>query len=350
MAALVARLGASHRAAFFAPTVLLVEGPSDEIVVTALATRLDRSLAGAGTQIVLVIGKSEMPDTAWLFRLMGKDVLILADLDALADSNALVSAFANEERVREAAQGAGHMNLSAMDRPLRTALAQAVGDRWDEIKPLAAAHRYVADRGKTTPVDVARRRATLAALLSADEEALRSLPHGEVWLSLRRQFGALLDVLETGGCFVLRRGTIEDCYLDPAASAATGKPEAAAAEAVVVAEAAEAALRRSYADVLRVIERAAPASPVDENAFLRDYLAGLLGAVFQALKPDTTQDEIAAAALAANPEASRIFALENASAECHGAPALRVSITSPLFVRPTFSVVTSLGTSKWINC
>jgi predicted ATP-dependent endonuclease of OLD family len=39
LGALMARLGESHRAAFFAPIVLLVEGPSDEIVVSALAPK-----------------------------------------------------------------------------------------------------------------------------------------------------------------------------------------------------------------------------------------------------------------------------------------------------------------------
>lgn len=38
LVALVARLGESHRTAFFASTVLLVEGPSDEIVVGALSS------------------------------------------------------------------------------------------------------------------------------------------------------------------------------------------------------------------------------------------------------------------------------------------------------------------------
>ncbi len=339
LTALVARLGESHRAAFFAPTVLLVDGPSDEIVVSALAAQIDHSLARSGAQIVPVIGKGEIPETVRMFRLMGKRIVVLADLDALADDNTLVTAFA-EGPAREAAIGGGHPDLLSMDRTLRNDFAREVADRWAELEPLAAEHPYLRSGESDTPTDEGkrRRRAALAVLLSTDEAVLRSLSHWNDWAALRRRFDALLNALEAGGCFPLRRGTIEDYYLKAAPSGSTGKPEAAVAETAAFAEAAEADLRQQYADVLRAIECAAPAPPVDENAFLRGHLGGLLGVVFQMLTPDTTQEDLNIA-LAASPEAAQIFALENVSAECGGKPALRVRITSPLFARPTFPAV-----------
>jgi hypothetical protein len=287
---------------------------------------------------VPVIGKREMPETARLFRLMGKRVVVLADLDALADDTSLVNAFAEDEDARKAAICSGHSDLFSMDRPLRTEFARAVAEQWIELAPLAAAHHYLQSSEGDPPSDMAKRRATLAVVLSADETTLRSLPNGQAWAGLRSRFGALLSVLEAAGCFLLRRGTVEDCYFSTVAPGATGKPEAAADEAAAIAEAVNATLRQHYADALRAIECAAPAPLVDENAFLRGHLAGLLGTVFQMLKANTDQEDINFAARSAAPDAARIFVLENASAEC-GMPALRVQINSPLFARETFPAV-----------
>ncbi len=280
-----------------------------------------------------------MPETVRLFRLMGKRVVVLADLDALADDNAIITAFTENEIAREAANRNGHLDLLSMDKPLRTELAQAVADRWVELEPLAATHRYIRGSEGNLPTDKAKRRAALAVVLSTDEATLRNRPHGQEWVRLRSRFDALLSVLETAGCFVLHRGTIEDCYVGTAAPGVTGKPEAAADEAATFAEAVTADLQRHYADVLRAIECAAPASPVDENAFLRGHLAGLLGTVFQMLKVNTSLEDITAAAISAYPDAARIFSLKNVSAECGGTPALRVQINSPLFARATFPAV-----------
>lgn len=333
LATLVAGLGASHRGAFFATTVLLVEGPSDQIVLSALAARFGRSLGGSGTEVVPVLGKTEMAETARLFRLMGKRVIALADLDALADDRSLVESFSGEEGAKKAAVQAGHKDALALDQPLRDAFAKAVAERWTEIESLAAGHRYLA--GKALPEAQDKRRAALAALLSADEEAVRNLAGGEAWIDLRARFEALLRVLAAGGCFVLRRGTIEDYYDPPAAAAVAGKPEAAVAEAVSLADAPELSVGGRYVEALQAIECAAPSPPVDENAFLRKRLASVLAAVFQILTHDTTPADIALET-AAHGDAGRLFALEKVSSDEGAPPALRVAITSPLFFRANF--------------
>lgn len=338
LGALVARLSEGHRAAFFASTVLLVEGPSDEIIVSALANSLGRSVAGAGSQVVPVIGKGEMPETARLFRLMGKRIVVLADLDALTDSNALVGSFAEEDGAKQAAINAGHSALLSMDGPVRSDFALAITDRWTEVEHLAAAHRYMMDRGDT-PLDTAKRRAALATVLSADEAVLGGLPHGDQWMALRSRFRALLAALEAGGCFLLRRGTIEDCYLKNATPGKTGKPEAAAEEAATFSESGEELLRQNYADVVRAIECAAPPPPIDENELLRIHLAGLLATTFQAMKTNTSQEDLNAIAEANSPDAIGIYKIENVSADHGGKLALRVSIKSPLFARSTFPYV-----------
>src|SRR5690606_37907653 len=68
LTALIARLSATHRLAMFAERVLLVEGPSDEIVATQLARQLELRLLARNAQILPVTGKGEFIEAAKLFR------------------------------------------------------------------------------------------------------------------------------------------------------------------------------------------------------------------------------------------------------------------------------------------
>jgi len=334
LAALIARLSESHRLAFFAQTVLLVEGPSDEIILNGLASRLEWPMAGAGAQIIPVTGKGEMSETTKLFRLMGKKAVVMADLDALADDNTIVNTFAQAEGAREAATRFGHNSLTDLDKSVRGTLGKMVVDHWAEIAPLAQTHPYIMYKATDTPEDVARRRAVLAVVLSRSETDLGALPLGEEWIALRHRFTALLNALEDVGCFVLRRGTIEDYYLRSTRGRSTGKPENAADEAAAYGQEEEATLRQQYDDVLRVIAYAAPVSRVDENQFLRGMLGGFLATAFQHLRSGTPDNELNALAAGSNPSSLSVFRLENVSAQ--NTLTLRVHIVSSLFPRSGF--------------
>ena len=142
LAALTARMGATHRLAFFAESVLLVEGPSDETVVTQLARRLELSLGAANTQILPVIGKGEFIEAAKLFGLIGKRVTLLADLDALVDSNEIVLFFGARLECAAAAAAAGHPDVAGLDGKLRTDFNQLIVAEWACLAPTAEAQRY----------------------------------------------------------------------------------------------------------------------------------------------------------------------------------------------------------------
>ena len=75
------------------------------LLVSALSLKLEHPLLGSNTQVVPVTGKGQIAETVKLFRLMGKRVFVLADLDALIDDNQLVSAFG--EAAQTAANDAG---------------------------------------------------------------------------------------------------------------------------------------------------------------------------------------------------------------------------------------------------
>ncbi len=332
--ALIARLGESHRVAVFANAVLLVEGPSDEIIVNGLISRLNIPIFSAGTQIVPVTGKEEISETAKLFRLMAKRVVCLVDLDAVADDNALVNTFSTLECAREVANQYGQEALTDLDRPIRSRVAEMTANNFDAISPLAARHAYIAQRSLDTEEEKARRRAVWAVLLTAETDDLTALVHGEQWSELSTQVKVLLAALEEVGCFVLRRGTIEDYYLHGLMSRRS-KPESAAAEAAAFAGDDEQTLITRYGDVIRAVTCAAPLPGVDDNAFLRRLLAGMLATVFQLVTPDLSNDALNAAAAGGDPAATSIFQLENVSKE-HNTRAVRVQIVSRLFPRDGF--------------
>jgi hypothetical protein len=60
IAALIGRMGQEHKLALFASSPLLVEGPSDVIVGSSVARKLDIQLEAGGSQILPVIGKGRV--------------------------------------------------------------------------------------------------------------------------------------------------------------------------------------------------------------------------------------------------------------------------------------------------
>ncbi|MGH8780173.1 ATP-dependent nuclease [Paraburkholderia sp.] len=90
---LLARMGQEHKLCFFSKTPLLIEGPSDAIICNGLSTHLDIALEAGGAQLLPVIGKGQFPIVAKLFRMLGKEPMVLADADGLADGLDLANDF-----------------------------------------------------------------------------------------------------------------------------------------------------------------------------------------------------------------------------------------------------------------
>jgi hypothetical protein len=290
LSALVTRLSENHKLAFFARSILLVEGPSDEITVSGVALKLEQPLLGSNTQIVPVTGKGQFSETVKLFRLMGKHVFVLADLDALADNNQLVSVFQDQAQPKANERGMG--SVMEIDRSIRDKFNSLLDPLFQALSPIATKHRYwTSSRAQDPDEDLkAKRRAALAALLSSTTDELRPLVDGEA-LTLRTRYNALLEILDSAGCIILRRGTIEDYYFD-SYPGSVGKPEAAAVEMEKILILAETAVRRQYEDVVRAVQIAAPLKKIDENMLLREQLGSLLGGALLIVKPGMLDDEL----------------------------------------------------------
>jgi len=328
LAALVARLGTTHRIAMFAEHILLVEGPSDEIVASQLARKLGLRLLARNAQILPVTGKGEFIEAAKLFRLMSKRVALLADLDALADDNALVCHFSELPEAAVIADGLGRENLADLDRDLRNALATFMSSYKAEID--AAAETYPDWSSKESSALV-KRRVTLARILS-DPVSFGSDAAGKA-ASLRTQYEVLLAALAELGCFFLRRGAIEN-YYDAAGTADSGKPDRAAIEAAGFDAKQADELEVQYADVHAALRHAAPNQLVDEDLLLRMKLGAILTPVLLGMKIDSSDAELDALARNTIGADAEVFKLANKSTPQQ--LRIEVDIASSLFERDTF--------------
>lgn len=332
LSALMARLSATHRMAVFAERVLLVEGPSDEIIASQLASRLNQRLLARNAQILPVTGKGEFPEVSKLFRLIGKHVAVLADLDALADDNALVRNFSDLPEAASVAQSIGRTSLSDLDGDLRTDLSKFIAKH--EASVVVAASTYE-DWSSKESKSLSMRRVTLARLIAEPTSFEASAVADASALSTR--FGVLLQALSRLGCFFLRRGAIENYYGDQASD--KNKPDRAAAVAAEFGSAETSNLQRTYADVLDALKLVAPNHRVDEDLLLRPKLGAALTAVFLSMTATSTNEQLNATASATIGTYAGVFKLSNCSE--NNLLRIKVEFASPLFKRASFPFIVS---------
>ena len=140
---LIARLGQEHKLSLFSKRPLLVEGPSDVIICSALGGKLDMHLEAAGSQLLPVIGKGQMPTVGKLLRLLGKTPVALADADGIADGVELVNSYLNDNPPADKrASSIGFSSANQMAGAIYADFCKLVDSRWNEISPRAEVHPY----------------------------------------------------------------------------------------------------------------------------------------------------------------------------------------------------------------
>ena len=326
----VARTSLSHRQALFAEHILLVEGPSDEIVAARTARRLGLKIEARNTQILPALGKGELREAIKLFTEIGIRVTVLADLDALADDNCLVNDFSGADGAIAIANASGHSSLIDLDRKLRSELAGLITANAAAIDGAIGAYPYWSD--KQDP-DVKRQRCTLAQLLTDPSVVTGVL--GAKLTALATRYGVLLEGLERLGCFFLRRGAIENYYAD--SSSGAGKTARASAEAARLAALTPADLADEYPELVRALRSAARGRNVDESVLLRAKLAAALGAIFQSMEHGSTDAQIEAMAISVLPTIEGLFTFHNATNASQ--LAVRVELRSTIFSLTGFPLI-----------
>ena len=328
LAAMVARMSTTHRMAMFAERVLLVEGPSDEIIATQLARRFNLRLMARNAQTLPVNGKDEFVEAAKLFRLMKKQVAVLADLDALSDSNRLVSVFSTLPDAAAVSDRLGRERLTDLDRELRDALERFMTKHSSAVDE--AAKKYP-DWSNNEAGGLSRRRVTLARLLTEPDSFGYAANGDAVSLSVRYQ--VLLGALSELGCFFLRKGAVENYYGMKEQS--RSKPDKAAEEAASFDLREITDLQDVYADIIASISYIAPNQRIDEDKLLRPKLAAALASVLASADNDSTDDQLNMLARTTIGADAEVFKLSKNLDDKDGLR-IFVEMASPLFQREIF--------------
>jgi hypothetical protein len=306
---LVARLGQEHKLSLFSRRPLLVEGPSDVIICSALATKLDMHLEAAGSQLLPVIGKGQMPTVTKLLKLLGKMPVALADADGISDGMELTNSYLTDNPVADQrANSLGFSSAHQMAAAIFGDFCKLVDHRWNEIMGRAEAHPYWVNRN-TDEEEQAQRRSAFCSLFTTDDVDLNKLAADGAWVKIKCRFAALLDLLEHCGLFILRKGSIESYYLSSDRFTSIGKPSAAVSEIDCFNQHAQKDVEVAYGDVARCIRYASDAEVICEADALRDLLLSVVAPAHARFKSGESSPNFNVLARSILGERSKIFGL-----------------------------------------
>jgi predicted ATPase len=290
--ALLARMGQEHKLALFCQRPILVEGPSDQIICSGISRRLDLNTEAAGSQILPVTGKGQMPVVVKLFRLIGKQPSVIADADALADGLELTTSFTTIETAKDIAIGMGHRDASELARNIYRDFSQLVNENWDDISEIASNHPYWVNRDNQRDENIAKRRSAFCILLSKGEEVISSINNSGNWLSLKTRLTSLLELLSSVGCFILNKGTIESYYRHADQLTSDEKPNAASHEVSFMEDASKEEMEEAYGELVTAIKYASQAKKIDEGAAIRDMVLAIVSPALATISATTTEAEL----------------------------------------------------------
>lgn len=280
------RMSLIYNEGFFARKVILIEGSSDMIMCRYLCNRLNLNLDVAGSQIIPVEGKGQFPVITKLFRLLGKDVCVLTDLDGFTDDNNVINLFSTLPEATEIANKHGNGNLQTMIRDIKTELNELICASKANMANIFKRHPYWINRDPEADENKIVRRALIAQLFTTNEDNLSTWPASEEWKSIKTRVALLYDILEELGCFILRRGAIESYYVFVSNTIFNGKPSAAVTETNGLNDCSDEQVRSAYNDLIRALKYAALDKTVDESFAVKKELYSELALVLGILKKD----------------------------------------------------------------
>ena len=286
------RMSLIYNEGFFAKKVLLIEGSSDMILCRYLCNRLDLNLDVAGSQIIPVEGKGQFPIITKLFRLIGKEVCVLTDLDGFTDDNSIINLFSELPEGTKIANDHGNENLQSMIREIKTKIDEVIRSTKNNMISIYSQHPYWINRDLEAGEDKIIRRALVAQLFTVDEDELLTWPDSQEWKSLKKRITVLLDILEELGCFILRKGAIESYYTFSPNTTYNGKPSAAAHEVSCWEEKSTEQIYEHFSDITRSLQFAALEKNVDESFAVKKELLSELALILGILPEVSTEKEI----------------------------------------------------------
>lgn len=290
--ALLSRMGQEHKLALFCLRPLLVEGPSDQIICSGISRVLDLNTEAAGSQILPVTGKGQMPVVIKLMRLIGKTPSILADADALTDGLDSIAPFINQPKADDIAFGLGHRSASQFARDTYRDFTQCVDANWDDISAEAMRHPYWVNRDLQRDESIAKRRSAFCTFMTTDNVSQVVVNNEAQWGGIKVRLDSLLKMLGSLGCFILKNGTIESYYQHADQLTSDEKPNAAAHEVAHMAEINEQELHDSFGDIIEAIKYASQAKSINEGAAIRNMVLAIVAPALATITEATTDVEL----------------------------------------------------------
>lgn len=290
--ALLTRLGQEHKLALFCHKPLLVEGPSDQIICSALSRKLELNLEAAGSQILPITGKGQFPVVVKLMRLIGKSPAILADADAITDNLDVIGVFTSEENANKIANDMGHRDAPKFARDVHNDFSQLVQDGWNDVKNECEKHYYWINRDKDKDEGIAKRRSAFCWLLNTDNAQISKINKGDKWIAIKDRVITLLNFLEKIGCFILRKGTVEAYYKHSATLTNDEKPNAASYEVNGLMLEAVESVKSSYSDIIRPMVYCSNTKEINEAQAIRDLLLAIVSPALASITKETTESDL----------------------------------------------------------
>jgi len=290
--ALLTRLGQEHKLALFCHTPLLVEGPSDAIICSAINRKLSINLEAAGSQILPVTGKGQFPVVIKLMRLIGKIPALLGDADALTDDLDIISVFTNQDSANVLAAELGHRDAPKFARDIYNDFCQLVTDNWNDINTQAKTHYYWVNRDTAKDEIIAKKRSAFCWLFTSEDAIISAVNNGANWVAIKSRLSTLLDFLEKLGCFILRKGTIEAYYRHAATLTNDEKPNAASYEVNGLMDESMEVVNSEYADIIRSMVYCSQAKEINEAEAIRDLLLAVAAPALASINEETTEADL----------------------------------------------------------
>ena len=286
------RMSQVYKAGFFAKKILLIEGASDLIICRFLSNKFDLNIDVAGSQIIPVDGKGQFPVITKLFRLIGKEVAVLTDLDGFTDDNSVVDLFSQLPYAIKLANERGNDNISEMIRGIKSKISELVQSHKESMKAVYRTHPYWINKADGENEDKVIRRALVAQLFSFDDNSLQNWSDTVQWTSLKIRLNSLFSVLEAVGCFILKKGAIESYYLYAPNTTYSEKPSVAVDEIGELQSQSNEFIFSKYEDVIHSLKYAALTKTVDESFAVKKELLTELALALEVLPKVSNEKEI----------------------------------------------------------
>lgn len=161
--------------------------------------------------------------------------------------------------------------------------------------------------------------------------------NGNIILGLKTRLVALLDILELAGCFILRKGTIENYYNFVDDSRNSGKPSAAIEEIEELLRQENTFINENYSDILRALKFAASIKDINEGKAIADLLLAVISPALNRISEINLDSEFNTLVRSIVNDASTLFRLSKV--QIQGEDAIQVDLASNILSINGFPII-----------